>query len=158
MDHSHKNGRPNVNTQNQIKNILLQCYEEGLSPYYTAKKTGYNIKTVYKYFNDWSEEIEESEIDDYIERQKRDRTQVIISYDSQIDQVGNFLSQVDQEIETSVKQKKSIPKHLFGYKLEIMKFRSALVEKKAVFALNPTMSEVMEKKIEERMRKYDDPK
>jgi hypothetical protein len=151
----HKNGRPDVNTQNQIKNILLQCYEDGLSAYYTTKKTGYNIKTVYKYFNDWSEEIEESEMDDYLERQKRERIKTIVAYDSQLDETAKLLSQVNLEIESSIKEKKSIPKHLLGYKLEIMKFKALLLEKKTGFSMQPTMNEAMIKKVKEAMEKHD---
>lgn len=142
----HKNGRPPVASSIVIKDTLLKCYKDGLSAYYTSQKTGYNIKTVCKYFNEWSDEIEESEISDFIERQKRDRVQVIISYDSQIDDVMKFSSQINSEIETCIKEKKSIPRHLLGFKLDAMRFRSSLLEKKAAFAmLQPTDDELIAK-------------
>ena len=155
MRSEHRNGRPSTSEQVKIKKALRQCYQEGLSAYYTSEKTRINIKTVCKYFNEWSEEIEETESTNFLERQKRDRVQVINSYDFQIEEVTKLLSQVNSEIETSNKEKKSLPRYLFSNKLEAMKFRSSLVEKKAAFMMQPTMDEALEKKITEKIDQHD---
>ncbi len=144
----HKNGRPTISDSVVIKDTLLQCYEDGLSPYYAAQKTGRNIKTVYKYYNELSNEIEKSDLDDFIKRYKRDRIQTIISYDSQIDDAMNLLSEIDLAIESCAKEKKPIPKHLIGYRLDIMKFRSTLVEKKAAFAMQQPADDALIEKIQ----------
>jgi hypothetical protein len=138
-----------------MKNTLRQYYENELSALYTSEKTGFNLKTVYKYFNDWSEQIEEVESSNFLERQKQDRMQIIISYDSQIDETRQLLSQVNLEIENCIKEKKTIPRHLFSNKLEVMKFRSLLVEKKAAFIMQPTMDEALENVIKNKMEKHD---
>jgi hypothetical protein len=155
MHLEHRKGRPSTSEQTQIKKTLRSCYHEGLSAFYTAEKTRINIKTVCKYFNEWSEEIEEIESANFLERQKRDRVQVINSYDFQIDEATKLLSQVNSEIENNYKEKKSMPRHLFSNKLEVMKFRSSLVEKKAGFIMQPTMDEAMEKKIKEQIEQHD---
>lgn len=146
MRRVHKNGRPTTTASIGIKDTLLQCYESGLSPYYAAQKTGRNLKTVYKYYNELSDEIKKSDMDDFVERHKRDHVQTIITYDSQIDDAMNLLSQIDSAIESYTTEKKPIPKHLIGYRLDIMRFRSSLVEKKAAFAmLQPTDDALIEK-------------
>jgi hypothetical protein len=147
MRRLHKNGRPTTTASIGIKDTLLKCYESGLSPYYAAQKTGHNLKTVYKYYNELSGEIEKSDIADFIERHKRDHIQTIISYDAQIDDAMKLLSNIDLGIESYTKEKKPIPKHLIGYRLDIMKFRSSLVEKKAAFAMQQPPDDALIEKV-----------
>ena len=151
-----KKGRPSVTGQFQIRKTLRPFYENGLSAYYTAEKTGIDIKTVCRYFNDWSEQIEEAETSDFLERQKRDRIQIIISYDTEIVEMTNLLDEVNSEMEKYQKEKKPIPRNLPTHKLEIIKFRSSLKEKKAGFIMQPTMDEALEKKIKEKIREHEE--
>ncbi len=125
-----------------------------MSAYYTSEHTGINIKTVCKYFNEWSEEIEETESSSFLERQKRDRIQTIITYDSLISEAQKLSAQISTEIENGTKENKKIPGYLVSHKIELMKFTSALVEKKATFAMRPPMDDAVEKAIEEKMKKY----
>lgn len=155
MSRQNKKGRPTLGTQSQIKSTLLQYYEANLSAPYAAKKTGYDIKTVYRYYNEFYEEIAKFETSSYFERQKQDRIQIIVSFDSQIDEAGMFLSQINSEIENSVKEKKSIPRHLFGFKLDAMRFRSSLTEKKAAFVTQQQIDDdSLKKKIEKNIEEY----
>ncbi|MGI0026338.1 MAG: hypothetical protein ACREAD_00660 [Nitrosopumilaceae archaeon] len=158
MSKSHvlnKKGRPSVSDQAQIRKILRPYYESGLSAYYTSGETGIDIKTVCKYYNEWSEQIEEAETSDFLERQKRDRIQIIISYDTDIVEMTKLLDEVNAEIENFQKEKKLIPRHLSVHKLEIIKFRSLLKEKKAAFIMQPTMDEALEKKIREKIKEHE---
>jgi len=151
----YKKGRPTASGQAQIRRTLRPYYENGLSAYYTAEKTGIDVKTACKYFNEWSEQIEEAESSDFLERQKRDRIQIIISYDTDIVEITKLLDEVKIEIEKLQKEKKPVPRHLYTQKLEIIKLRSSLKEKKAAFIMQPTMDEALEKKIQEKIREHD---
>lgn len=153
---STKKGRPSVTDQVQIRKILRPYYENGYSAYYTAQKTGINVKTVCRYYNEWSEQIEEAELADFLERQKRDRIQIIISYDRDIAETTEILDQVKTEIEKFQKDKKAVPRHLLTHKLEIIKFRSLLKEKKAALILKPPLDEALVKKINEKIGEYDE--
>jgi predicted metalloprotease with PDZ domain len=88
---------------------LSQYYENGFSSSYTSQKTGLDIKTVCKYFHELSDKIEKAEMADFLERQKRDWIQTIISYDFQIAESIETLGQINLEIEKSLKEKKDVP-------------------------------------------------
>ncbi len=148
-------GRPAVSRQAEIRRILRPFYEEGYSASYTAEKTGFDVKTVCRYYNEWSERLEEAEINDFMERQKRDRTQIIISSDHDIAEMTKLLDEVNAEIEKFQKEKRPIPRHLYPLKLDIIKSRSWLREKKGAFMMQPTMEEAIEKKIQEKIREHD---
>ncbi len=57
---AHQNGRPPKTTQLQMQKELRQYFERGISATVASSKTGINIKTVCKYFEEWSERIKES--------------------------------------------------------------------------------------------------
>lgn len=142
-------------SQLQLKKKIRKCFEEGLAASTASRKTGTNIKTACKYYQQWAREIEEAQNADFLERQKEDRAQTIVSYDSQIVDAGAMLEQINEEIKRYQTEKKSIPKHLMGYTLEFMKHRSSLVERKTAFIMQPTMDEALDRKIQEKIEEYE---
>ena len=66
----HKNGRPTKHEQIYIERKLRPYFENSISARVTAGETGFNLKTVTKYFNQWKKEIIESETPDFLKRCK----------------------------------------------------------------------------------------
>ena len=149
-----RNGRPSKMTQLHIQKLLRTYFERGIGASVTSEETGINNKTVCKYFDEWSEQISESETVDFLERQKKERERVVVTFDKQILDACKFLDYVNDEIEKCSKENKAIPRHLISSKLEIMKFISSLTERKGSFVMQPIMGEALKKKIEEWMREY----
>src|SRR3989344_2022262 len=81
QNHNHRNGRPTKIGQLEIQRQLRPYFEREISAYLTSEKTGINEKTVRKYFNFWTQEISESEESDFLERQRKERIRIILSYD-----------------------------------------------------------------------------
>lgn len=151
----YKKGRPTKMSQLQIQRILRPYFEQGISASVTSEKTGINIKTVCKYFDFWTQEISESEENDFFERQKKERTRIIVSLDNEILEVHKFLDDINDEIRKLQQQGKEIPKHLFSLRLDAIRLSSNLIEKKGSFAMQPSMDEAIEKKIQEMIRKHE---
>lgn len=74
-------GRPSKGTQVQIVSNIRPYFEKALSATFTANKTGYDVKTVCKYFNEWSKQLVEDEDKDFVQRQKEAKEHAILNLD-----------------------------------------------------------------------------
>jgi hypothetical protein len=137
---NHTNGRPSITYRVNIKKVLMPYFEKGFSASFTSKETGFNIKTVSKYFNEWTTEIQDAENADFFGKMRAATLQMIVTYDYQIKETSDLLIGVDKEIENFQNEKKPLPKYLIPLKLDLMKFRASLIEKKAAFMMNHLIS------------------
>ena len=152
-DHrTRQRGRPAKETQLSIQKILRQYFERGITASLTAQRTGTNINTVCKYFDEFYEQAAESEKFDFLERQKKERERIVISFDGQILDAYESLDDLDSQIKKYKQDDKVIPRHLLSLKLEVMKYITSLTEKKGAFVMQPAMDEALQNKIEEYMR------
>ena len=134
--------------------MLRAYFENGTCASVASKETGINIKTVCKYFEFWTQEINESEESNFLERQRKERIRIIVSFDKQILDANKHFDDINDEINRLKKEQKQIPSHLFSLRLDAMKYRSYLTEKKGAFSMQPTMDEALEKKIDERVEEH----
>ena len=152
MSKEHKTGqrgRPARLVQQNMQKTLRLYYERGISATATAQRTGININTVCKYFEEFYEQVTESEKLDFLERQKKDRERIIITFDGQILDAYKFLDELDLVIKNYKGEKKLVPRHLLSLRLETMKYITSLTEKKGSFEMQPAMDDAIKKKIEE---------
>jgi hypothetical protein len=150
----HSRGRPSRQGQVQIVKVLKPYFERGMSATFTANKTGYDIKTVCKYFDNWTEQILEPEKNDFLLRQKAERAKILLSLDNQLFELYQFFDEIKDEIIKIKRGGNAIPRFLFSLKLEIQKTISTLTEKKGSFAMQPIMDEALEMKVEEIVKKH----
>lgn len=143
-----KRGRPSRPTQVTMLAELRKYFGYGITAIAVAQKTGINIKTVSKYFEEWSKEILENESLDFLEQQKKQRARAIASFDLLIIEMHELLEQINAEIQKQSSQNKNLT-HVYGTKLAIAKFISELVEKKTSFATMPVMDEKLRVQISE---------
>lgn len=54
-----KRGRPTLHSQREIKEIILEYYEQNISAKVAARNSGINSKTVLKYYKVWDTEMTE---------------------------------------------------------------------------------------------------
>jgi len=116
-----KNGRPTKSKQIEIKKKLMPYYEKGLSANFTSKETGFNIKTVCKYYKNWAEEINEKCDTDFIDHQKIIIQQGVIVMDRLVLELYDLYDVINSEIANYQKKNKQIPNHLFNMKLKCSK-------------------------------------
>ncbi len=153
---THKKGRPTKMGQLQIQRELRPYFEKDISAIVTAEKTGIDKKTVNKYFDSWAEEMLEVEESKSLERQEMERVRIIASYDYLLLDAYRHFDDIDDEINQLKKEKKPVPGYLFSLRSDAMKFRSFMFEKKISFLTQHIRDdEVLERKIEEMMKKYD---
>src|SRR3989337_415834 len=87
----HSNGRPTKYEQIEIERQLRPYFEGSYSAYVTSQKTGYDIKTVLRYFNKWKQEILDSENVDFLKRAKEQKERTVINLDNQIHSLEDFI-------------------------------------------------------------------
>jgi hypothetical protein len=127
----HESGRPTKHSQMQIRKELRTYYEHGIDPIPTSTDLGINIKTVYKYYNKWLDEDQEIEKKEFLQRHKRERERVVLSYDRLLVDVHRYIDNIDKLIESSISQNIVIPRHLLSLRLDSMKLVAGLIERKS---------------------------
>jgi hypothetical protein len=146
-------GRPTKIQQVDIWRKLRICFERGMSALIASEETGFEIKTVRKYFDEWTEQIIESESAGFFERQKKEHRRVILSFEYEIKEAYKFFDEINLEIENIQNEGKPIPRHLFSIKLDLMRFISDLKERKSAISMLPFLESSLDKKIEELIAK-----
>jgi len=139
------------NQQITMQKKLRVYFERNQSASFAAQETGVNIKTVCRYFNQWSEKISKACDLDFISRQRQDREQILLSYDNQLGHLYDTLETINYEIKKY--GKKEIPRHLISHKLQTINLIGAINERKGAFQLQIPADESLRKTVEEFTKK-----
>ena len=97
----HTNGRPTKYEQIKIERELRPYFEGSYSAYFTAQKTGYDKKTVHRYFNKWQQELLDSENPDFLKRVKEQKERTVIYLDNEIHSLTKSKKEVEGIIEAA---------------------------------------------------------
>lgn len=100
-------GRPTRLDQTQLQQELRKYFDYGVTATLAAEKVGVNIKTVCKYFDEWSNSIEELRSNEYMVVQKAVRARMIASYDKQIIETIDLSNELNNEIQKLKKWEKT---------------------------------------------------
>jgi len=144
-------GRPSKETQVQIIREIRPYFEKSFSATFTANKTGHDIKTVCKYFNEWSKQLIENEDKNFIQRQKEAKEQAIWNLDYIISEEYALLHEINEEIKNLRKNVKPIPKHLVSTKFLILREIAEMTQEKLALAMTPTLEVDIRRSIEKYM-------
>ena len=98
---NHEKGRPSLNVQLEIERTLRPYFENSISAPVTAQRTGFDIKTVNKYFKDWYKEIAESETIDFIAKCKEEKARSLVMLENQICSLDEDKKQIQKLIDAS---------------------------------------------------------
>jgi len=100
---AHDRGRPSKAEELEIERIIQPFFAKTYSATFTAKKTGYNIKTVAKYFAEFKKEILESETTDFVKRCKEEKEKCLYAYDELIYSLYEDRKDIERLIDASEK-------------------------------------------------------
>jgi len=100
---AHDRGRPSKAQELEIERKLQTFFIKTYSATFTAKKTGYNIKTVTKYYNQFKQEILESETTDFVKRCKEEKEKCLYAYDELIYSLYEDRKDIERLIDASEK-------------------------------------------------------
>jgi len=151
-----KRGRPTKQEQKNINDTLQKYYSRNYSPSFVIKITGFNPKTVYKFYNLIDREIQQNDDKNFLEKTQAERERINFVYDAQLHEYYQLLDHVNEEINQIRSKNKETPRYLIDYKLRIMKEISYLHEKKGSFLLRPPLDESIRQIVNEMVRgEYD---
>jgi len=145
-------GRPIIQEQVQIERTLRPYFERNLSASFTARMTKYNVKTVCKYFDELADQRRESEEKDFVEREKKERERIRLSFDNIIFEEYELLDEIKKEIAKYKQKDQAVPRYLIASQLEILRTISSMTEKKGSFLLQMPLDESIQKMIEAKMK------
>jgi len=100
---AHNRGRPSKAQELEIERTLQTFFIKTYSATFTAKKTGYDIKTVAKYFAEFKKEIIESETTDFVKRCKEEKEKCLYAYDELIYSLYEDRKDIERLIHASEK-------------------------------------------------------
>jgi len=86
-----------------VRYMVLPFFSRLYSATFTAKKTGYNIKTVAKYFVEFKKEILESETTEFVQRSRETKERGLLAYDEQLYSLYNDKEEVENLIDVAKK-------------------------------------------------------
>lgn len=102
-DNAHDRGRPSKAQELETDRVLRPFFIKLFSATFTAKKTGYNIKTVAKYFAEFKKEILESETTEFIQRSSETKERGILAFDELIYSLYEDRKDIERLIDASEK-------------------------------------------------------
>lgn len=97
------------------------CFKKGFSANFTSNETGFNIKTVCKYYNDWTKKIGGAGFASFIDNQRIIKQQAILVIDREVFELYDLQSVINSEISSYQKKNQHIPNHLINAKLKCCK-------------------------------------
>ena len=145
----HKKGRPTNQEQKKIIETLQKCYSRNYSPSFATKITGFNPKTIYKFYDSIDRQIKQIENKTFFEKIQAQRERINYVYDSQLHEYYQLLDHVNDEIKQKKLKNEETPRYLLNYKLKIMENISNLQEKKGSFLLSPPLDESIRQIVKE---------
>jgi hypothetical protein len=97
-----KRGRPTQRNQREIKKIISQYYEDGISAKIASEDSGINYKTFLKYYNLFDAEIFESGEKNFLVRIKNTKERIIQRLDKDIMSLTKEEKTVESLIESAM--------------------------------------------------------
>ena len=142
QDNVHDRGRPSKAEELEIEQTLQTFFIKTYSATFTAKKTGYNIKTVAKYYNQFKQEILESETLDFVKRCKEEKEKCLYAYDELIYSLYEDRKDIERLIDASEKigDLQNVTK-LYRTKLKINEDIGNFVSAKINLSNTPTVAD-----------------
>jgi len=117
-DFDHTQGRPTKGEQLNIERTLRPYFENSISATFTAFETRFDKKTVLKYFNQWKEEILETENPDFFKKCKEEKQRCLLTYEKQISSLVTDKKEIELLIEAS-RRASNLPYLEKFYKLKL---------------------------------------
>ncbi len=100
---AHNRGRPSKPQELEIERELRPFFTKLFSATFTSKKTGYDIKTVARYFVEFKKEILESETRDFVQRSRETKERGLVAYDELLFSLYNDKEEVEHLIDVAKK-------------------------------------------------------
>jgi len=100
---AHNRGRPSKAQELEIERELWPFFTKLYSATFTAKKTGYDIKTVAKYFVEFKKEILESETREFVQRSRETKERGLLAYDELLYSLYEDRKDIERLVDASEK-------------------------------------------------------
>lgn len=146
----HKKGAPSRAERIQIRKDLEPYFEQNIPAYKAAKITGYNVKTINKYYEQFWREIHGHVEKNFVQRYGKAMMHVAMTFENLIRRSYDVLEDVESEIKKSKDEGGEIPPHLIQNHSKIIRDIAHLAEKKASLMMLPDAGNMIDEEIKKR--------
>lgn len=137
---------------------MWSYYVRGCSVSFTIQKTGYDKKTIYKYFAEWDKQIRDNDEKNFQNKIRKEKERVDIAIDNLLFELDEPLNEIKKEMKSYKNKKEPVPRYLYGYYLQFVKEIASLIEKRTSVRMMPpleeTISQIVKKELEKRNDKH----
>jgi len=123
-----KKGKPTKQQSRKIRDKLWSFYKRGCSASFIIQKTGFDKKTVYKYYNEWDKQILGDDEKNFQDKIRLEKERVDVVYDYLLLELDESLNEIKKEMKSYTNE--PIPHNLFRYHLQFTKEIANIVEKR----------------------------
>ena len=123
-------GRPSKKVQLVIQQQLWHYFEQGISASSTSEMTNHNIKTVCKYFNAWSNRIQNEQDQDSISRIRSEKLRYLGVLDKQLLSLYDLQNEMTKKTRVTDSFKSSSYNFNFKERISVVKLIFEIMEKK----------------------------
>ena len=123
-------------------------------PTKSAEKTGYDTKTVNKYYEEFHREIYGHEIKDFVERVEKERIRCVIFFDNLIYESYEMLEDIKDSIRKLKDRGETVPSYLIQNHSKIIQTLSHLGEKKASLIMYPDAGDMLDEEMKKRADRH----
>jgi hypothetical protein len=117
----------------------------------TSQLTGYDIKTVTKYFNEFYGEVKKSQRKNFLERQEEERLRELACNDFLMAEEFENYDIIKDEINKTRKNNEAVPEYLLKKRSESIRIISMLNEKRGSIAMSLPLEDDLRNMIKELM-------
>ncbi|MFI5416306.1 MAG: hypothetical protein ACHQXJ_03030 [Nitrososphaerales archaeon] len=149
----HKKGRPSRAERIQIRKDLEPYFERKVPAYKTAEITGYDTKTVNKYYEEFYMAIYGHETKNFVERFEKERIRYAILLDNLVHESYEMLEDVKASVRKLKDTGEMVPSYLIQSHSKIIQTISHLGEKKASLIMHPDAGDMVDEEMEKRIGK-----
>jgi hypothetical protein len=151
----HKKGRPSRAERIKIRKELQPYFEKRRThAYKAAQLTGYDTKTVNKYYEQFYMEIHGYEAKNFVQRYEKERMQCAMLFENLIFESNEMLENIKDQIQKLKKKGEDIPPHLIQNYSRIIRDIAHLAEKKTSLLMQPDAGDMLDEIIEKRIDKH----
>jgi hypothetical protein len=150
-----KKGRPTKQQSRKIRNQLWSYFVTGCSTPAIIQKSGFDKKTVYKYFDEWNKQYHDNDEKDFQEKIRKEKDRVDVAYDNLLLELDESLNEIKKEMKFYKSKNEFIPRYLYGYHLHFVKDISSLIEKRTSVRMMPPLEETITEIVKKELEKND---
>lgn len=155
-----KGGRPSRAESEEIRNNIRFYFEKNINASTCQRKTGYNMRTVRAYYNEWTEQLIANHNKEFGTMQKDEIERSLNAMDQQVLELISIQNQIGTKVAFAVKQAEAQKRTLSDdeiraeIRMNLAKSIFDLTDKKTALAITPNTAQTVTEEVKRILDQY----